>query len=371
VLFDNDRISIPELRASSPGGEARVTGEVALRELTLGDVQARLTAEDFTLLDQDGQSLIVDADVKVSGSTKAPVVAGAVDVDQFTWPIPQKPDKDVIDLDDAIFYVAAAGDTLAQRGPPPPGPWQQATVDVDVTIHHDAVLRNDKTLVAVQGDLSVDKRPGEAQPSIAGELTVTRGFYADFGKRFDVQRGDVRFFGTPEMNPGLDVEAVTQVTNSETGQDVTVTLTLGGTAKEPTLDFASTPAYDKSEIVSLLLFGTTTPGQGQQGRFEDTVGRLAAGQASAPLARALSSELGLDLLEIQPGIGTAGGAGFRAGKYISPDVFVTYQQGTGPLQETQLGIQYRLTRKLSLETQIGTRQGQQQVGGDVFYQFEY
>jgi translocation and assembly module TamB len=308
--------------------------------------------------------------VRLSGTTTAPVIAGSVDVDQFTWPIPQRPEKDVIDLNEALFYVAA-GDAVVQQEPPPPGPWRQASVDVDVTITHDAVLRNDKALIAVQGDLSIDKDPGEERPSIAGELEVTRGFYSDFGKRFEIRRGQVRFFGTSDMDAGLDVEAATQVSNTETGQDVTVTLLLGGTANQPTLDLTSNPQYDKSEIISLLLFGTTTPGQGEQGRYEDTVGRLAATQASAPLTRALSSELGLDLLEIQPGIGMGGGAGFRAGKYVSPDVFVTYQQGTGPLQETQLGIQYRLSRKWTLETHVGARQGQQQVGGDIFYQFEY
>ena len=57
----------------------------------------------------------------------------------------------------------------------------------------------------------------------------------------------------------------------------------------------------------------------------------------------------------------------RVGKYIRSNVFVTYSQAVGPREESQLGLQYRLSRSWTVETQAGTRQ----FGADLFYEFRY
>ena len=362
VRFDNDRISLDEMRIASPGGEARLTGGIALQDLTLGEIDARLAARRFTLLDEDGKELIVDADIGVTGTTRQPEIAGTLNVEQMEWPLPERSDKDVINVDEAIMYVRATGDTVP-ADPAAPDAWRETRLDVDVTIEDDAILKNEKALIVLEGDLSIDKPRGADRPALAGSVQVVRGYYADFGKRFEVAQGEVQFYGTPDLDPGLNVVAVTSVDNSDTGEEVEVTLTLGGSVREPTLDVASNPPYEKSEIFSLLLFGTTTPGQGEETRFQDTMARVATGQATG----ALASELGLDILEIQPGVGAEGGTGIRAGKYVAPDVFVTYTQASGPLQESQFGVQYRLSRKLTLETRAGSRQ----FGADILYQFQY
>ncbi|MFN2431642.1 MAG: translocation/assembly module TamB domain-containing protein [Gemmatimonadota bacterium] len=365
VRFDNERIALQELRVESPEGEAHATGEIALRDLTLGDVEAELTARRFTLLDEDGKLLVVDADLDVSGTTQGPAITGSVDVEQLTWPLPEGgTDKDVIDVDEAILYVRAQGDTAAAA--PPPDVWRQTLLDLDVHVEDDAVLRSDKALIVIAGDLSVEKPRGAAQSSIAGSLRVLRGTYQDFGRRFEVARGEVFFFGTPELDPGLDVVATTTVENEDTNADVAITLTLSGTVSDLAFDVSSTPAYARSEIFSLLLFGTPSPAAGQEERFESTLTRVASSQAAAPLQRALASELGLDVVEIRPGIGGRE-TGFLAGKYVAPDVFITYSQDTGPDPESAFGIQYRLSDQWTLQTQAGT----QQFGADLFYEFRY
>lgn len=47
--------------------------------------------------------------------------------------------------------------------------------------------------------------------------------------------------------------------------DVLVQITVGGTLQNPTIDLASTPAYDKSEIIAIALFGTPTPAPASRG----------------------------------------------------------------------------------------------------------
>jgi autotransporter translocation and assembly factor TamB len=364
VRFDNDEIAFEEVRASSATGDARLTGRIAVRELTLGDIQATLEARGFTLIDEDDKLLVVDADIDLGGTTQEPSVIGKLNVAQAGWPLQEQSERDVIDLDQAILYVRAEGDTVPPA--PPPDVWRQTLVDLDVTVEDDALLKSEQALIVLQGDLSIEKRRGRDLPSMSGTLEVVRGFYSDFGNQFEVQEGEVFFYGTPDLNPGLHIVATTTVPNAATGQDVEVTLTLGGTLERPTLELSSTPVFEKAEIFSLLLFGSPSPDLTQQRQFESTLTRVAASQASLPLQRALASELGLDLLEIQPSAGGYG-PGVRAGKYVAPDVFVTYQQVPGPLEESRFGIQYRLSRRWTLETQAGTRQ----LVADIFYEFQY
>jgi translocation and assembly module TamB len=362
--FDNDEVVFEDVVVRSPTGDARLEGRVGMRELALGDVQATLLARRFTLLEGDGRTLIVDADLELGGTTLEPSLTGVVNVDQLEWPLPESTDKDVIDLDEAIIYVRAAGDTVPQE--PPPDIWRQTVLDLDVSLEDDAFLRSDRALIVMEGDLTIEKPRGQDRPLIAGSLNVVRGFYSDFGAQFEVTEGEIFFYGTPELNPGLHVVANETVDNAATGQEVEVTLTVGGTLEDPTLNVTSVPEYEKSEIFSLLLFGTPYPGPGEEERFESTVTRVATRQAALPLQRALTSELGLDLLEIQPGLGVDG-TRVRVGKYIRSNVFVTYSQAVGPREESQLGLQYRLSRSWTVETQAGTRQ----FGADLFYEFRY
>jgi autotransporter translocation and assembly factor TamB len=369
LRFDDDQILLQDLRVASGSGDARFDGRVSLRQPNQGAIEAALQAHRFTLIDEDDKLLIVDADLALGGTIPEPAITGKVNIDQLSWPLPERTDRDVIDLNKAILYVRAEGDSLAPIPPPPF--WSRTLLGVDVTLEDDAVLKSDQALIVLQGDLTIQKARGRDLPSLAGTLDVVRGFYSEFGTQFEVEEGELFFYGTPDLNPGLHIVATTTIRNgSETGQDVEVTLTLGGTVERPTLELTSTPTYEKSEIFSLLLFGTPTPDLTQEKQFQSTISRVATSQAALPLQRALASELGLDLLEIQPAMG-AMGAGFRAGKYIASDVFVSYSQITGAQDESRFGIQYRLSRRWTIETEAGARNGREQVGADIFYEFQY
>jgi autotransporter translocation and assembly factor TamB len=368
VRFDNDRVELQDLRVQSGSGDARLGGRITLGEGDAGGIEAALQARRFTLISDDGKLLVLDADIEFGGTTQQPSVTGKLNVEQASWPLPEQSKKDVIDLDSAILYVRAESDTVPST--PPPDFWRQTLVDVDVSVEDDAVLKSDQALIVLQGDLSIDKPRGREVPSMAGTLEVVRGFYSDFGTQFEVTEGELFFYGTPELNPGLHIVATTTVRNAgQGGQDVEVTLTLGGTLERPTLELTSSPAYEKSEIFSMLLFGSPTPDLTQSAQFTETISRVATSQAALPLQRALATELGLDLLEIQPSIG--GTAAFRAGKYIASDVFLSYSQTTGSLDESRFGVQYRLSKNWTVETEAGARQGREQIGADIFYEFQY
>jgi hypothetical protein len=146
-------------------------------------------------------------------------------------------------------------------------------------------------------------------------LSAVRGTYVlrlgpAISREFRVQRGEVRYLGTPDMNATLDIDAEHTVRTFR-GEGVRVQAHIGGTIQNPEVTLSSDLATNVSdtEIISYLLFGAPSvqafAGQGgrndrsafQQGA-ERVVDALAGG-----LETGLTSGLGipLDYLRITPG----------------------------------------------------------------------
>ena len=79
-------------------------------------------------------------------------------------------------------------------------------------------------------------------------------------------------------------------------------VTIVGPLNEPELRLASTPPLDQSDILSLIVFNTSTNqlSAPQQQQLAVRAGTLAAGFLAAPLMSALERTLGIDTLEIEP-----------------------------------------------------------------------
>jgi translocation and assembly module TamB len=314
----------------------------------------------------------VHASIAVSGTTDTPVLTGRVVVDEAIYRMPERTNKDIIDLDEAVIYVDIPGvrrpDQAIERSP---SLWDRSRLDIEVEVTDDAILSSNNMRVEIAGDLSLFKPPQSPMPSLSGTLQVRRGYYEEFGKRFTIEGGEVFFYGTPELNPGLHIVASNTVEGVQGIGDVLVQITVGGTLRNPTIDLASTPAYDKSEIIAIALFGTPTPSAGQQGQFSETVRDLVTGTAGSSLLRsALTSELNLDVIEISQRQEEEGDSAtlFRVGKYISPDVFVTFEQQLGGQEDHQaIGLRYQMTDLFTLEATVGTRES----GVDLFWEYTY
>ncbi|KAK0360371.1 hypothetical protein LTR94_027554, partial [Friedmanniomyces endolithicus] len=89
-----------------------------------------------------------------------------------------------------------------------------------------------------------------AAPTITGGLDLVRGTYSFAGKRFEVQRGQVRFRGGAMTDPDINILATTS------NDGVTFNIAITGTGQRPQIAFTSTPALPQDEVVSRLLFGT-------------------------------------------------------------------------------------------------------------------
>src|SRR5262249_62258273 len=116
-------------------------------------------------------------------------------------------------------------------------------------------------------------------------------------------------------------------------QGVQTRVSITGPMRQPELRLASTPPLDASDIMSLIVFNTSTNQLSgvQQQELVVRAGALAAGFLATPLLSAVEKDVGLDVLEIEP-TGDAIGGGPRAtvGQERAPGLGARLSRQFGP-----------------------------------------
>jgi translocation and assembly module TamB len=275
---------------------------------------------------------------------------------------------------------------------------------VRLTMGPDVWLRSSEANIQLDGEFVVDRTIEDqlARYRIDGTLRAVRGSYKlvlglensvfSVTRDFRVTRGTVRFFGTPDFNPELDIAAEHQARTVQ-GQPLLVRVLIGGTLLYPTLQLESDarPPLTQTELVSYLMFGV--PPSGAQGTSGDVGLNVVTGNLVSGVGQALASELGLPLsyLTIQTGSGHVAGtpagtssARIEAGTQLSDKAFLTLNAGLCEVQTSSLlgaSLEYRLTNRWTASAafepvvqQCGTARAlaglnsKFQLGFDLFWQ---
>ena len=177
---------------------------------------------------------------------------------------------------------------------------------------------------------------------------MIRGGYEFAGKRFDLTRGRIRFFGQSPPDPLLDILAEADVDN------LSARIAIRGTAQVPQITFTSTPALPEEEVLSRLLFGSsiTQISAVEALQLGAAVASLQGGGGLDPINK-LRSSIGLDRLRIVGADPVTGrGTSIAVGKYLGRRFFVELVTDGQGYSATQL--EFRVTRWLALLASIST-----------------
>jgi autotransporter translocation and assembly factor TamB len=120
--------------------------------------------------------------------------------------------------------------------------------------------------------------------------------------------------------------------------------------REPELRLASTPPLDPSDILSLIVFNTSTNELTalQQEQLAVRAGTLAAGFIAAPMVAALERTLGIDVLEIEPGADIRSGPRVTIGNEIAPGLVARFSRQFGFGEYDEATLEYFLSRILRI-----------------------
>ena len=184
---------------------------------------------------------------------------------------------------------------------------------------------------------------------INGRLDVIRGGYEFAGKRFDLDRGSIRFTGASPPEPLLDIQASANI------QSLSAVIRILGTSTRPEITFSSTPALPQDELLSRLLFGTsiTNLSAAEALQLGAAVASLRGGNGGLDPINAVRRAIGLDRLRIVAADATTGNkTAVAAGKYITRRTYVEVISDGQGYSATR--IEFQVTRWLSLLSTIST-----------------
>jgi len=353
-------------------GVLSLSGQADLGSLTHPqprlDVTLRMTRFAAFNLPQFG-ALTGSGELHLRGPLLGDTLTGSLVVDQGYLQFADLVQKRIVNLDDPEFRALVDSNLSRSEDLAPPAHaifLDSLRIDsVRVSMGNDVWLRSTEANIQLAGDFQVDKKIEDRLPRYRfdGTLHAVRGNYRlDLGfenlpvalaRDFRVTRGTVRFFGTPDFNPELDIVAE-HVVRTVQGQPLTVRALIGGTLLFPRLRLESDqrPPLTETEIVSYLMFGRPPSAASRgQGAAQALVGDIIGG-----VGQALVSELGLPLsyLTIVPGAARANNslgvstARIEAGVQVGERTFLTVNAGLCEVLAQQLvgaTLEYRLSRR--------------------------
>ncbi|MDN5850165.1 MAG: translocation/assembly module TamB domain-containing protein, partial [Nitrococcus sp.] len=218
----------------------------------------------------------------------------------------------------------------------------------------------------IDGRLLIVQQPGGPTTG-SGELRIVDGEYRAYGQGLVIETGRILFAGGPIDQPGVDIRAV-----RHPAEDITVGVQVRGSLKRPEFTIFSEPSMGQTEQLSWLVLGRPLEGASNSEASMLTQAALALGLKGGDfLAKKLGKGLGIDTIGIESGSGEAGAASdaneaaLVVGKYLSPDLYVSYGIGLFN-QVSTVTLQYTLSSHWKLATEASTLGS----GGDVVYTIE-
>jgi translocation and assembly module TamB len=372
-----DSILIRRIGATSgtPRDSIGISGSIGIREIANPTFDLRLAANEFQAVDKPRTASIVmstTTPITLTGSRDAPRVTGAVRIDRGRVYIRALAQRRALDLTDNLDIIDTT--RFGVNGLLPSAPraiMQNLQLDnVRVRIGDDVWLRSPEANLKLGGGLRVTRalsRDGQVpRLALADSLTVDRGTYQlNLGiarPGFEVERGLVRFFGDPDLEPALDITALHTIRETRPNsnrQDVRIRVNIAGTIDRPTLALSSAdnPPLPESDMLSYLVTGE--PAYALLGTpYAEQGATLALRLAGSYLSSRLAGGR-FDVVQVEP---TALNPG---------DAANLRENGLGILASTRVGVGGQIARNtyVTFSTGLCGLSSQTSGGGDALSLF--
>ena len=333
LAFNENRLEIQSLRATTGGGQLSFTGFAMYRGGLYADLALTAQKVRYRL---NGLSTTADANLKLQGGSDGFLLSGSVLVTRFTVGA---------DVDFAAF--SGAGGVSA---PPEPGALtNNIRMDIHITSSPQLDFQNSYAKLAGTVDLSV--RGTIAEPTVLGRVQITDGSATFAGTQYQLQRGDIYFTNPVRIDPVIDLDATARVENYD------ITIGVHGTANSLKPTYRSEPPLSEADIFNLLALGRTqeeaqiNSQQLQQAGTDPTTNALLSGALNATVSSRVSKLFGGGSVKIDPAfVGTLGNTGARitVQQQISRQVSVTFATNVNSQAQQLIQVTYALNENQSL-----------------------
>lgn len=339
LKFDGNRIVLDRFETGGKKTRVTLTAEVALDGFDVERYDLTLNANEFEAVDLASLKATLNAHLQLKGDLEAGQLDGRVALSRA-----------VLRLSDFIEYPTDVGWMSSPL-------FENLVSDVRVSASRNVWIRDRELNVEISGDVDLVKDKEGIR--LYGSLDSRQGRYEFQNTSFAIDRGEINFRGSADINPDLYIIATRRI-RLVSNENAVISVVVGGTLLEPSISLESdtTPAMDESDILSYLLIGRPADdvsglmsGEGGSGsRLEGQAAVLVLGVAANQLKRSIGRRLNLDVVEIDLGLGTSA-TRVRAGKYFGSRFFVSYAQEVSEARGREVVVEYELLPNVTLEAQ--------------------
>lgn len=339
-----DEITIENASAATAnGGTINASGRVALAPDAGFPGNIRITGRNAQVVQSALATAIVNMDLTLSGAlARNPRIAGRVGIVSLDVPVPERLPASLQPLPGTrnINLTPAARARLAlnpkarngRRAPP-----FDASLDIALDAPGRILVHGRGLNAELGGTLHIGGTLAAPQPT--GAFTVQNGRLNILAARLDFSRGNLTFAG--DLTPELDFAASMQQGSAQVGVEIS------GPASDPQFTFTSTPDMAQNEILSRILFGTSS---GQLSTGQAIVLAQTAAQFSGDASfEALRKSLGLSGLDLN--LGASGGPGVGLQRALNDRISVGVKAGANASQ-TGVGVDIRVTDRIKVQGQV-------------------
>ena len=371
--FTGDSIVVPQLRTTSGEGNLVLSGVIRLPRLTDPQLKLQLDATNFLAINNPTfLTLVTSGRGRLEGPVFGATLTGNIVANSGVLHFADLLTKRIVNLSDP--EVQGLVDTSLVRTQKLGAAFQNVFLDslriddLRLTVGDQFWLRSSDANIQLEGSVLVNKFA--KQYRFVGNFAALRGTYTlhiGFVTRdFQVERGNVRYFGTPDLNAELDIQASHMVQTQQ--EDIKVIAKITGTLLLPKLSLESDvrPQPTESELVSYLMFGrpqpeilgTSVADAGQSQAALDAGLAYLGSALSSEIQRTLISDIGIpiDFFEIRTASGnlfnTSGSNQITAGWQLSNKTFFTINAAFCTdfsnlgAKSLGTGLEYRMTRQV-------------------------
>jgi translocation and assembly module TamB len=359
-----DTIRLTQFTGKAGPGTLGGSGSISLAGAM--PVDLHFTADNARPLSSDLMTALLDANLTLQGDVKGNLQAGGtLHIRRADIRIPDK-------LPASVAVLPVRNANAPAPPPPPPESEAQSTIALNLTIEApQQVFVRGRGLDAELGG-TVHIHGTATKPVPDGGLQLRQGTLSIIGTTLNFTEGSVDFSGAGIADPSIHFVA------TSTTATIVATLTVSGTAKDPKITLSSVPDMPQDEILSQLLFNTSTSKLSplQLAQIAAALASLSGATSGFDPLDKLRTAFGLDRLSV--GSNSSGSPTLQAGRYLARGVYLGATQSASG-GGTQATVQVDLAKGLKLETTAGS--GSTSATGStssadaasvgLTYQFEY
>ncbi|MDA3822917.1 MAG: translocation/assembly module TamB [Bacteroidales bacterium] len=388
ATFSNKRITLNNLKLHSGEGYLQASGHAGmdlLNQNKLKNMDIQIAARDFKAITTEKGEAVISSNFELSGpynrarfDGRLTILQSTINTDLILAESRMKSDNPnppllIQAMKDTLHPDSAAtthnGDTIDMKNHIF---YNNLSGTFEVQVPGNTWIKGKDMNFELKGQLRAVKEG--PQFDLFGDLSVNRGYYKFYGKRFSFNKGKLSFTGGREINPVIDFE-VTYSFRDVDRKLRHLTLHLTGRALTPDIRFTMDKvSIEEKEAIGYILFGrrlgnlTNQQSASVEKSTMNLTKDIALGQISYMLKDALQSSLQLDVVEISGGNNLRSGK-VTVGKYITNDLYLRYEQSFAfdkknkIIEPEEIALEYQIIRSLFIQA---TNQGENS-GFDLIY----